>query len=280
MGFFLAFLVLMTIVVPTFSLSRPERLALILIFALTLVSGALVTIGLRILRYVVIALTISAVTADMIAEFVPSLSHSEWDAALKLVCISILVFMTLKQTFRPGPVTVHRVMGGIAGYLLIGLTWMFAYQLVVEAVPGAIHFESPLEGAPAQQPTNLIYFSFCNPHDCRVRRRLPRTSYCAIIGHCRSTYRSTLPRDPNRDFGRDGIARPGRGSRETGSETRIGETRLPDRPRVEHKTAASALMSPATTLLASSGLPLLRRAVAGSLRSSPSGLFPIPSKRT
>jgi len=82
MGFFLAFLVLMTIVVPTFSLSRPERLALILIFALTLVSGALVTIGLRILRYVVIALTISAVTADMIAEFVPSLSHSEWDAAL------------------------------------------------------------------------------------------------------------------------------------------------------------------------------------------------------
>lgn len=160
MGFFLAFLVLMTIVVPTFSLSRPERLALILIFALTLVSGALVTIGLRILRYVVIALTISAVTADMIAEFVPSLSHSEWDAALKLVCISILVFMTLKQTFRPGPVTVHRVMGGIAGYLLIGLTWMFAYQLVVEAVPGAIHFESPLEGAPAQQPTNLIYFSF------------------------------------------------------------------------------------------------------------------------
>ena len=149
MGFFLAFLVLMTIVVPTFSLSRPERLALILIFALTLVSGALVTIGLRILRYVVIALTISAVTADMIAEFVPSLSHSEWDAALKLVCISILVFMTLKQTFRPGPVTVHRVMGGIAGYLLIGLTWMFAYQLVVEAVPSAIHFESPLEGAPA-----------------------------------------------------------------------------------------------------------------------------------
>jgi hypothetical protein len=160
MGFFLAFLVLMTIIVPTFNLSRPERLALTLIFALTLVSGALVTIGLRILRYVVIALTISAVTADMIAEFVPSLSRSEWDAALKLVCISILVFMTLKQTFRPGAVTVHRVMGGIAGYLLIGLTWMFAYQLVVEALPGAIHFESPLEGAPAQQPANLIYFSF------------------------------------------------------------------------------------------------------------------------
>ena len=58
MGFFLAFLVLMTIIVPTFNLSRPERLALTLIFALTLVSGALVTIGLRILRYVVIALTI------------------------------------------------------------------------------------------------------------------------------------------------------------------------------------------------------------------------------
>jgi hypothetical protein len=55
-----------------------------------------------------------------------------------------LVFMTLKRTLRPGPVTLCRVMGGIAGYLLIGFAWTYAYQLVLHQVPGAIHFESPL----------------------------------------------------------------------------------------------------------------------------------------
>jgi len=50
--------------------------------------------------------------------------------------MAILVVMTLKHTFvRPGPVTVHRVMGGIATYLLIGVTWAFAYRLLMEEPP-------------------------------------------------------------------------------------------------------------------------------------------------
>jgi hypothetical protein len=71
-----------------------------------------------------------------------------------------LLFMTLKQTLRPGPVTVHRVMGGIAGYLLIGFTWSFIYQVVIQQSPGAIHFSSVSTDVHARQPTHLIYFSF------------------------------------------------------------------------------------------------------------------------
>jgi hypothetical protein len=38
--------------------------------------------------------------------------------------VAILVVMTLKQPFLlPGPVSVHRVMGSVAAYLLIGVTW-------------------------------------------------------------------------------------------------------------------------------------------------------------
>lgn len=160
MGFFLAFLVVMTIFVPMVSLSRPARIALGLVFVLTLISGAIATIRSRILMCLVIVLTISALTADVIAEFALWGIQSYWETALKLACLSILVFMTLRQTFRPGPVTVHRVMGGIAGYLLIGVTWTLAYQLVVQEAPGAIHFESAVDGIPTRQPTHLIYFSF------------------------------------------------------------------------------------------------------------------------
>jgi hypothetical protein len=48
----------------------------------------------------------------------------------------------LKPTFRPGPISLHRVMGGVAAYLLIGLTWAFGYKLLMEARPEAIHFRT------------------------------------------------------------------------------------------------------------------------------------------
>ena len=160
LSFFLAFLVFMIFFVPVVRLSRPERVAVDLTFVLMLVSGAIATIRLRILMYLIIALTILEVTANLIVEFNPSLVHWDWDSALKVSCLAILVVMTLKQTFRPGPVTVHRVMGAVAAYLLIGVTWAFGYKLLLQEVPDAIHFESSFVGVPTGEPARFIYFSF------------------------------------------------------------------------------------------------------------------------
>jgi len=160
MAFFLAFLVLTTIFVPMANLSQLGRLVLSLIFALTLIFGALATIQHRIFIYFVVALTISTFAVDLTVEFAPSHSSPALNTILRLACLSILVFMTLKRTLRPGPVTVYRVIGGIAGYLLIGYTWTFAYQLLVQQVPGAIHFSAGVPDTLSRQPNHLIYFSF------------------------------------------------------------------------------------------------------------------------
>jgi hypothetical protein len=56
MAFFLAFLVLTTIFVPMVTLSHLGRLALSLIFVLTLISDAFATISQRIATYLVVAL--------------------------------------------------------------------------------------------------------------------------------------------------------------------------------------------------------------------------------
>ena len=56
--------------------------------------------------------------------------------------MAILVVMTLRHAFRPGPVSVHRVTGGVAAYLLIGVTWVFGYKLLIEERPAATHFQS------------------------------------------------------------------------------------------------------------------------------------------
>jgi hypothetical protein len=161
LSFFLAFLLLLIIFVPMIGLSRAGRLAIDLTFALMLLSGAIATVNKRILVLLIIALTFLEFTADLLVEFKPAFSPMGWDSGLKVFCMAILVFMTLKQTFLPGPVNVHRVMGGVAAYLLIGVTWAFAYKLLIEEIPDAIYFQTPLAaGVPTGEPSRLIYFSF------------------------------------------------------------------------------------------------------------------------
>jgi hypothetical protein len=160
MVFFLAFLSLTTIVVPGFTLSQTGRVALSFVFVLTLIFGASATIRSRLCAYVVIGLTLSTFTIDMIVEFAPRYGLPTLDTALKLSCLLTLLFMTLNRTLRPGPITVYRVIGGIAGYLLIGYVWTYAYQLLVQQAPGAIHFEPGLVDTLIRQPRQLTYFSF------------------------------------------------------------------------------------------------------------------------
>src|ERR1700679_498935 len=97
LSFFLGFLMLMTIVVPMAGLSRPGRIAIDLTFALMLLSGAIATVSKRMLRYLIIVLTLLEFTADLIVEFNPSFSPKGWDTALKVFGMAILVVMTLKQ---------------------------------------------------------------------------------------------------------------------------------------------------------------------------------------
>jgi hypothetical protein len=160
LSFFLAFLIIVTIFVPMVTLSRFGRIGIGLIFALMLFSGAVATIRKTILMYLVIALTVLEFTADLVVEFKPSFGHWGWDTTLKISGLAILVVMTLRQTFRPGPVSVHRVLGGVAAYLLIGLTWAFGYKLLMEERPDAIHFQAFIGGIPTSEPSRLIQFSF------------------------------------------------------------------------------------------------------------------------
>jgi hypothetical protein len=160
LSFLLAFLILIVIFVPMIPLSRPGRIGLGLVFALMVFSGAVATIRNRVLVYLVIALTLLELAADLTVEFKPGMGHWGCDTALKISGLSILVVMTLKQTFRPGPISLHRVMGGVAGYLLIGVTWAFGYKLLMEKRPEAIHFQQYVGGIPTAEPSRLIAFSF------------------------------------------------------------------------------------------------------------------------
>ncbi len=110
--------------------------------------------------YLIVMVTVFEFVGDLVVEFSSSLAHLGWDTALKISGLAILIVMTLRHTFRPGRVSVHRVMGGVAAYLLIGLTWSFGDKLLMEKRPHAIQFQSSIAGTPTAEPSRLIFFSF------------------------------------------------------------------------------------------------------------------------
>jgi len=160
MVFFLGLLVLTTLILPVIALSHAGQLALSLAFALTLVFGAFATIHHRALIYLVFGLTIATFTSDLMVELDPSHALTALNTALRVACLSILFCMTLMRTLRPGRITGYRVLGGIAGYLLIGLIWAYAYQLLMQGAPSAIYFDPGVGESLPGQPGHLIYFSF------------------------------------------------------------------------------------------------------------------------
>ena|ERR1700685_2171842 len=149
LSWLLAFLVLVVIFVPMFTLSRFGQIGLGLMFALLLFSGAVASVRKKVLMYLIVALIVLEFTAEVVFEFNPTFFHAGWDTVLRISGLAILAIMTLRRTFRPGTVSMHRVMGGVAAYLLIGLTWAFGYKLLLQERPDAIHFQSSLGGSPA-----------------------------------------------------------------------------------------------------------------------------------
>ena len=130
MVFFLAFLVLSTIILPAVALSRLGRIGLSLCFSLMIILGVFATIRHRAAIWLVVVSAVSSFAVDCFMQFSQSQNLTVLDTSLRIASLLIMFFVTMKRTLRPGRINGYRVLGGIAGYLIIGLTWTFAYQLV------------------------------------------------------------------------------------------------------------------------------------------------------
>ena len=74
---------------------------------------------------------------------------------------AILAVVVLAQVFREGPVTWYRIQGAVAFYLLLGLAWAGAYELVELRLPNAFVPQSSATMNQNDDPTTrFVYFSF------------------------------------------------------------------------------------------------------------------------
>ncbi len=89
----------------------------------------------------------------------PDATLRVWDALLTLAAAALLAALVLWQVFAPGRMTVHRLLGAIAAYLLIGLAFTQVYRLIAHwAVPAFLVQGTPLS-YDALVP-RLEYYSF------------------------------------------------------------------------------------------------------------------------
>jgi hypothetical protein len=152
---FLAFVIFC--VAPFVDEGAASVVALEVSFSLVLVSGIAAvarTRGwFRVLAPIALVTIVARVTS---AIFPHTASHLARPAVSLLFCALLLVVVS-ERVLRPGAVTVHRILGAVAVYLLIGVIWAQAYALVAQFVPGA--FSSPIPREP-HDIAPLIYYSF------------------------------------------------------------------------------------------------------------------------
>jgi Ion channel len=128
------------------------------LFALLLVSGVVTVARRPVLTAIASILTAATVVLRWVSLEAPESGARIWASALTIVLLLILAVMVLLQVFKAGPVTSHRIQGAIVVYLLIGLAWAAAFELVHHVSPGAFHLPS---GTSAPRPTHgFLYFSF------------------------------------------------------------------------------------------------------------------------
>jgi hypothetical protein len=81
------------------------------------------------------------------------------DLFVDIAVFILLIGMVFIKVFEKGPVSLHRIVGAIAVYMLIGNLWADVYQFLYVHLPGSIMLASS-DSANAIRPGTFVYFSY------------------------------------------------------------------------------------------------------------------------
>jgi hypothetical protein len=125
------------------------------------------------------------------------------DAGLGAFTLFLFACMVLVQVLRKGRITLHRVRGAVAAYLLFGLSWAAAYQLVFVARPKRLP-TGRREGSEARARVLQLR----DAHDRRVRRHHAPDPFRAQPGDRGGAGRQLFPAVLIARLGLDGDQQP------------------------------------------------------------------------
>jgi hypothetical protein len=151
-------IVLIVFVIPPLgSLNIVGRFMVDTFFSLLLVSG-IASLSERHKGVFVIVIVMAAITLIFrwTDSFVPSPSLDILDYLATIISIILFCIVILAQVLKKGPITFRRIQGAIAVYLLLGLAWAHAYELIEYLSPGSFAGTIYSSG----RFSSWVYFSF------------------------------------------------------------------------------------------------------------------------
>lgn len=130
------------------------------ILAVLMVYGVVSVGRHKIVKRIVIAVVTICAVVLLVGRIHPTLPLQQAGSVVATITLAIYFWVVLALMFRGGPVTWSRIQGGVSAYLLLGMAWASAYQVVEQFAPGAFQFVTP----PAtfdELISKMTYYSFC-----------------------------------------------------------------------------------------------------------------------
>jgi len=155
LSIFLAALVAIIVVPALVPVGVPGRLLGDALVSLMLVSGAAAVADKPRAVLIVSVIAVAALLLRWASWLFPAAQLAVWREISTLAALVALCWVVLALVLRRGPITIQRIEGAIAVYLLLGFTWAHAYELVELWHPGAF---AGAVGGTGSLP--LTYYSF------------------------------------------------------------------------------------------------------------------------
>jgi len=149
---------LVFVVTPLREAGLPARLVCDVVVFVLMLSGALVVNQRRLFTAFVIAILVVCAVVITAGRIHPTPLLHVLGSALSTITLILYVRIVLLVMFRGGPVTWSRIQGGVCAYLLIGMAFASAYQLLEQLRPGSFQFVT-LPTDMDQLTAKLTYFS-------------------------------------------------------------------------------------------------------------------------
>jgi hypothetical protein len=157
LGLFLALLVFCVFILPLIGFGKEHTtLYTDSVYSVLIVSGVAIAWGRRELFYAAAVLGFTAIVVRWTAFHNPTAPFQLWREILTLATISMITLILLVQIFSRGAVTLMRVQGAIAVYLLFGFSWAQGYMIASHFDPSA--FSSSV--GTFTSSSDWMYYSF------------------------------------------------------------------------------------------------------------------------
>lgn len=147
------------IITPFFEKGQLLHILIRVIWVALLFAGITTLSETKLQRRLFSIIPILLITVNLIAFFrdTPLLVYLEIVADVAV--FTLLIGMVFVKVFEKGPVTFHRIVGAVAGYMLIGNLWAVLFQFLYIQVPGSIQLAAS-DADSVIKPATFIYFSY------------------------------------------------------------------------------------------------------------------------